>query len=238
MGNTVVKTQGFKNPRQVGDGVSTVRVFSSRKADELILLDIDASINSKEPNYSFVENVARFCFMPLTIGGGIAKYDHAAKLFDNGADKISIGAMLYDNPAEVEKIAKVFGSQAIVASIDCKFEMDNWFATKYSGTKITMDVCSAINMAEKQGAGELMITSVQDEGFMRGFSYSLYELATNNSSLPIIANGGGGTVEHFKVALETDIMAAAGSSIFFWEGATISDIKGTLIDSAIPITKF
>ena len=236
MGNSVVKTINFENARQVGDPTATVKVFSARTVDELILIDIGASKNLKIPDFDFISIAAKNCLMPLTIGGGISSLEHAAKIFNSGADKLLIGSMLHTYPDIVEKVASNYGSQAIVASLDCKFIDGEYITYSFSGRKKSLALSEMINRAHDVGVGEICVTAIEHEGVMNGYSIPLLNEVLNLTSLPIIVNGGAGCHNDFSEALKKGASAAAASSVFFWQGYTNDEIKKSLRLQKIPVT--
>jgi len=237
MTNSVVKTVAFENPRQVGDSSATIKVFSSRKADELVLIDIGASLNGQEPNYKYIELAAKNCLMPLTIGGGISSFECAKKVFLAGADKIIIGNLLHENPFEVEKIVHHYGQQAVVISLDIRKIGNKYQSFSASGRRPSIFLEEIIIKANDCGAGEIFLTSIENEGLMQGYNIELVEKAISLTSLPIVINGGG-TLEDMVESFRLGVSATAVSSIFFWEGLTIKDIKTHLIKNNILVTNF
>lgn len=236
LGNSVVKSIKFENPRQVGDATATVKVFSSRAVDELVLIDIGASKTSKSPDFDFISRTAKNCFMPLTIGGGINSFDHAARIFDAGADKLLIGSLLHEDPAHVEKVASYYGSQSIVASLDCKYVGDAFITFSRSGSRQSVKLSEMINRAHDVGVGEICVTNIEHEGVMKGYSLPLLNEVLNLTNLPVVINGGAGCHYDFSEVLRNGASAAAASSVFFWEGYTNNEIKKSLGLQGIPVT--
>ena len=236
MGNSVVKTVKFENPRQVGDATATVKVFSARAVDELVLIDIGASKTSKSPDFDFISITAKNCFMPLTIGGGINSFDHAARIFDAGADKLLIGSLLHEDPGHVEKVASYYGSQSIVASLDCKYIVDVFITFSRSGSYRSVKLSEMINRAHDVGVGEICVTNIEHEGMMSGYSLPLLNEVLNLTNLPVVINGGAGGHYDFLEVLQNGASAAAASSVFFWEGYTNNEIKKLLGLQGIPVT--
>ena len=234
--NSVVKTVNFENPRQVGDPTATVKVFSARSVDELVLIDIGASKNLKTPDFDFISIAAKNCFMPLTIGGGISSFEHAAEIFNAGADKLLIGSMLHASPDYVEKIASNYGSQAIVASLDCKFIDSKYITFSFSGSNKSFELSEMINIAHNVGAGEIFVTSIEHEGAMNGYSIPLLNEVLDLTNLPVIINGGAGRHDDFSEALKKGASATAASSVFFWKGYTNNEIKKSLKLQKINVT--
>jgi len=238
MGNTVVKTVNFENPRQVGDAPATVKVFSARNADELVLIDIEASKFNKQPNFKFIEFAAKNCFMPLTIGGGVDSFESAERIFSAGADKVLVGTLLHNNPNEVEKIVTHYGQQAVVAGIDSKKIDSDYITYSTSGRKKSFPLKQLFNIAVESGVGEILLTSIDCEGLMRGFDLELIQESASLSSLPLVVNGGAGSAQDFAKCMKFDISGLAASSVFLWEGLTIKDIKTSLTKINIPVTNF
>tara|TARA_B100000963_G_scaffold354753_1_gene371776 strand:- start:948 stop:1697 length:750 start_codon:yes stop_codon:yes gene_type:complete len=236
MENSVVKTVCFENPRQVGDPTATVKVFSARAVDELVLIDIGASKNFKTPDFDFISIAAKNCFMPLTIGGGISSFEHAEKIFDVGADKLLIGSMLHVAPDRVEKVASNYGSQAIVASLDCKLINGEYVTFSFSGCNKSFTLSEMISRAHDVGVGEICVTSIEHEGVMNGYSIPLLNEIIDLTSLPVIINGGAGCYEDFLEAFKKGASATAASSVFFWQGYTNNEIKKSLRHQHIPVT--
>ena len=236
MDNSVVKTVQFKNPRQVGDPTATVRVFSARAVDELVLIDIGASKKSQSPNFDFISATAKNCFMPLTIGGGISTFNHAARIFDAGADKLLIGSLLHEAPGHVEKVASNYGSQAIVASLDCRYIDGEYVTFSCSGSRPSIKLIEMINRAHDIGVGEICITNIEHEGIMKGYSVHLLNEVLNLTSLPVVINGGACSHNDFFEVLNNGASAAAASSVFFWQGYTNNEIKKSLTLQKIPVT--
>ena len=237
MDNSVVKTVSFKNARKVGDAPATVKVFSARAADELILIDIGASKETRVPDFNFISMAAKNCFMPLTIGGGIRSFEDARKAFNSGADKLLIGTLLHQNPQIVKKIATKYGSQALVASIDCKLIDNNFKTFSSSGISQSIGLLEMIDRAHDVGVGEISITDIDQEGRMNGYSLLLLETVVNKTKLPVIINGGAQSYEDFSSAFKYGASAAAASSIFLWKGFTNSEIKNFLRLNGFPVTK-
>src|SRR3989344_6076172 len=158
-GRTIVKSVRFKDWRMVGDPTTCARVFNERNADELLFLDIVASRENKKPNFKVIEDIAKECFMPLTIGGGIRTIDDADKLFEIGADKIIINTAVVKNPLLITKIARKYGSQAVVASIDAKKVGSSCKVYISSGTEETkFSPVELAKRAQELGAGEILLT--------------------------------------------------------------------------------
>ena len=201
--NGLYKTIQFKNPQYVGDPINAVKIFNEKEVDELIILDITATKQKREPNYKLLKHIASECFMPLTYGGGIKNFQQAAKLFELGIEKISLNLSAVENPNLITEITSVYGNQSVIVSIDIKKNM--W--GKYSiysrnGTKNTgFHLKEFIKKVESLGAGELLITNIEKEGTWSGFDIDLLKSLTSLVKIPIIIGGGCGNIQHIADAL-------------------------------------
>lgn len=207
----IVKTIKFSNPTYIGDPTNTIRIFNELEVDELMLLDINASLKNKKPNFKLLNNLASECFMPLSYGGGINDMETAKKIFKIGFEKISINSVTFSNPQFVEKLSSYFGSQAIIGSIDIKYEKDNYSTYSFSGKKNEhlSPLIKAKNL-EDMGVGELLITSIDREGTWEGYDLQVLEEIANAVSIPVIANGGAGKLEDIKKVINSGNISAVG----------------------------
>lgn len=200
-GRDLVKTQRFEHPQYLGDPLNAVRIFNDSEADELILIDIDASRENRGPNLSFLEAVASVAQMPLTYGGGISTSLEAEQVVRLGFEKITVQALVWKHPEIVCEIALALGSQALVVSIDCSQTSSGWQSTAPIGegseTKLALD--EALAGAVELGAGELLITSINQEGTLGGPDFELAQTARDIIEIPLIYNGG--------VSNEEDLLA-------------------------------
>lgn len=223
----IVKSYQFNELRRVGDPTTCARVFNERNADELIFLDIMASREGKPPNFQVIEEIANECFMPLTIGGGIRSIDEVDKLFDIGADKISINTAAVKSPDLIAKIAKKYGSQAVVVSIDAKKDSGKYMAFTSSGKEATGYTSAELAIrAESLGAGEILLNSIDNDGVTQGYDIELIREVAESISIPLIAAGGCGKLQDFVDAVElgkADAVCAA--SIFYFVGESIITSK-------------
>ena len=217
--NNLVKTVKFGKFSYIGDPVNSVRIFNEFEVDELIFLDIAASRERKNPNFNLLHEIANECFMPLSYGGGITNLDHAKKIFDTGFEKISINTSSIEKPELITQIANQYGSQAIIVSLDVK---KNIFGKKtirtLSGKKNTKK--NPIDWAkevENRGAGEILLTSIDNEGTWNGFDIDIVKQITDNISIPVIAHGGAGNIDHIKEVVKNAKASAValGSMIVF-----------------------
>lgn len=235
-GSSIVKTVQFGDPRIVGDAVATTKVFSARKADEMVIVDIEATSN-QTINWALLEKIALTCHMPLTIGGGIAKLEDADRLFRIGADKIVINSAFYDEPSLISNIARKYGSQALVFALDAKHVNDNnYVAMSHAGANNTgITAIEAATSAIAYGAGEIFLNSIDCDGRMLGYDTSLIKIISDSVEVPVIASGGCGTAQHCLRALESGADAIAAGSIFYWVGESIVSLKKELKELGVEV---
>jgi cyclase len=234
---TIVKSVQFKNLRIVGDPTTCARVFNTRNADELIFLDIAATRENKGPNFKVIEDIARECFMPLCIGGGIRTIEEARQLFDIGADKIVINTRAAHEPAFITEISGKFGSQAVVVSIDAKAVDEGYQVfTSCGKVKTGYSPVELAIQAELLGAGEILLNSIDKDGEMNGYDLELIKQVSSAVNIPVIAAGGCGKLQDFVDAIKTggaDAVSAA--SIFFFVGESIITAKNYMNKAGIPV---
>tara|TARA_Y100000766_G_C18877375_1_gene591521 strand:- start:491 stop:1240 length:750 start_codon:yes stop_codon:yes gene_type:complete len=228
-GNTIVKSVGFDEHRMIGDAITAVKVFSNRKADELIMLDIDAY--RKGINFELLRRLSASAFLPLTLGGGVSSLKDAEVLFQNGADKITVNTVFHEKPDIVSEIVKTFGSQAVCLSLDVKKE-NSGYVPYYNGGKIrsTINLMESLNLMEELGVGELLINSINRDGFMQGFDLELIKTVSNIVDVPVIACGGCEKLQDFCDAVDNGADAIAAGSIFHWVGESIITIKDSMFN--------
>jgi len=234
----LVKSIQFDSFRTIGHPTTTVRVYNARDVDELIVLDIDASVKGEEINIEIISDMADECFMPLTIGGGIRDTDAIYKILKAGADKVSINSMAIENPMFIREAAKIFGSQCIVCSIDVK-KVNGQYAV-YNKKKGVLDI-DPLTLAkeyESMGAGEILLTSVDNEGTQKGFDLELLTLFKEKLKIPIILNGGMGNPSHGVEAIQNGADAIAAAYIFHFSQYTPAQIKEELNRFNIPVRRF
>ncbi|MBK1972419.1 glycosyl amidation-associated protein WbuZ [Campylobacter sp. TTU_617] len=222
----LVKSIEFKDYRTIGHLISTVRIYNARNVDELIILDIDASKNS-QIDFDSLKDLAKECFMPLTIGGGIKSIEDIQKILNLGADKISINSKALKEPDFITQAANRFGSQCIVCSIDVK-RKNNKFYVYDKGNLLDIDPLELALKYEKLGAGEILLTSVDFEGKAQGYDLELLKIFQNKLKIPLIANGGLGKPNDGIKALNYGADALAGAYIFHFSQYTPKDIKNEL----------
>ncbi len=214
------KTIRFGKKKYIGDVINTVRLFNDLGADELILLDIDATKNNVGPNFELINSVASECFMPLTYGGGVGSIAEAEALLRLGVEKISVNSAALREPEFVNKLSVRFGSSTIVVSIDLK---KNLFGStkvfRFTDRRlIKADALELIRNVESLGAGELLITNVDQEGTQTGFDTKCISLVAEAVSIPVIVNGGCGNFSDIEDAFEAGASAVSCSSKFIYDG--------------------
>ncbi len=217
----LVKTVNFKNPKYVGDPINAVRIFNEKEADELVVLDIDATVNKNEPDYALIEKIASECQMPLCYGGGIKSTEQALRIFSLGVEKISVSSAAIENPDLVTEIANRVGNQSAVVILDVKkktfggYEVVTHNAKRSTG-KSPIDLAKEF---ESKGAGEIVINSVDQDGQMKGFDFELVEKIRNVTSCPLTVLGGAGSLDDIGRLIERfGIIGACAGSLFVFRG--------------------
>ncbi|WP_269623454.1 AglZ/HisF2 family acetamidino modification protein [Prochlorococcus marinus] len=211
-GESLVKTIKFKNFTYVGDPCNSLRIFNELEVDELMVLDISASKEKKSPNFSLIKDMCSECFMPLSYGGGIRTIEHAKKLFDLGIEKIVLNTYAIENHLFISQLSSYFGSQAIIVSIDIRkrrFAKKDVFSNTFK-SYLNLDPIDWAKQAEELGAGELLLTSVDNEGTWQGMDFDLIKNISQNISIPLIAHGGAGNLDHIKKAIHEGGASAVG----------------------------
>jgi len=217
----LVKTRKFKNGVYVGDPINVIRIFNEKEVDELVLLDIRASLEKRPPNYALLTEIASECFMPLAYGGGITSIDQIRTLLRLGIEKVVLNTALNRDPNFVKEAVAAFGSQAIVASIDVRRKLFNRREVMtLAGTEATgLDPVEAALKAEELGVGEILLTSIDAEGSMEGYDIDLLAKVSQSVNVPVIASGGAGKLEDFRSAVnEGHASAVSAGSMFVFYG--------------------
>ena len=234
----LVKSVQFDWLRTVGNPINSARVYNSRNVDELIFLDIGARRDNRLINYKAVNDIFKECFMPLTVGGEIETIEDVRKLLLIGADKISINTAAIERPELISEIANSYGSQCVVVSIDAKKSPEGKYLVYCSGgqkkTNLSPDLWA--KQAEKLGAGEILITSIDRDGTRQGYDIQLIKNITNAVKIPVIAAGGAGNPDHFVEAVKKcSANALAAASIFHFTQFTPNSIKQKMRQANIPV---
>ena len=217
---SLVKTVKFKEYNYIGDPVNTVRIFNELEVDELMFLDIFASKENRNINIKILKDISNECFMPLSYGGNIRSLEDAKKIFEIGFEKVVINSNAFNNLKLIEEIAKYFGNQSIVGSIDVKksFFGRQKVYSHHGKKKQNLDVISWAKQLENAGAGELLITSIDKEGSWEGYDVELIKSITKNVQVPVIANGGCGKIEHIgEVVKKANASACAVGSMVVYQ---------------------
>ncbi len=252
-GATVVKGVHFVNLREAGDPVELAKRYDEEGADELVFLDITASPHGRETMVNVVERTAEQVFIPLTVGGGIKTLDDINKLLSAGADKVSINTAAVKNPEFIEKASSVFGAQCIVIAIDCRRNFDlskgehiitledgrkAWYEVVIYGgrTPTGIDAVSWAKKVEELGAGEILLTSMDRDGTKDGYDIPITRKISEEVSIPVIASGGAGTLEHFYEGfVEGKADACLAASIFHYKEISIEEVKRYLKEKRVPV---
>ncbi|MBN1152477.1 MAG: imidazole glycerol phosphate synthase subunit HisF [Dehalococcoidia bacterium] len=219
-GRRLVKTTRFGQPRYVGDPINAVRIFNQREADELMLLSIHCGGNPELP-LDLVSAMSDESFMPLSVGGGIRTVEHARALLQAGAEKVCVNTAAIEDPGLVRALANEFGSQSVVVSIDARTSTDGQHMTfTHGGSRQTgMTAMEVAARMEAQGAGELFVSSIDRDGMRSGLDIELIQGVVHSVSIPVVAAGGAGTIEHLASAIhEGGASAVAAGSMFVFHG--------------------
>ena len=220
----LVKTVNFANPRYIGDPINAVRIFNEQKADELLVTDIDASVNGQKPNFKLISKLAAECRMPLCYGGGITEVDEATRLVDMGVEKVAISSAAIENPNLITKMAASVGSQSVVAVLDIR-KRKGLFSQGYeiltNNAKLIHKadpINTAIDM-QNLGAGEILINSIDRDGMMQGYDLDMASNFRKAIKVPITFLGGAGSLEDMKILFKkVGTVGAAAGSLFVFKG--------------------
>lgn len=216
---SLVKTVRFGKFTYIGDPCNTVRIFNELEVDELLFLDITATRKGRSPNLKVLADIANECFMPLGYGGGIRSLDHAKSVFEIGFEKVAINSCAVETPALLTEIARQYGSQAVIVSVDVKtgFLGKPTVRTVAGKRNVKFDPVVWAKQVEAHGAGEILLTSIDREGTWEGFDLDLVKKVADSVSIPVIAHGGGGCIEDIgKVVKQAGASAVAlGSMVVF-----------------------
>lgn len=218
----LVKTVGFKAPKYVGDPINAVKIFNEKEADELIVLDIDATVNGVEPNYKMIANLAAECRMPLCYGGGIRLAEQAKKIIGLGVEKVALSAAAIDNPNLITQIADEIGRQSVVVVLDVKKRLlsKEYDVVVHNGKKNTKrNVIEVAVQAEALGAGEIVVNSIDHDGQMKGYDLVLAQKIRQSVKIPITVLGGAGSLSDIGALIRTcGVLGASAGSLFVFKG--------------------
>ncbi|MFJ8956546.1 MULTISPECIES: imidazole glycerol phosphate synthase subunit HisF [unclassified Streptomyces] len=238
----VVKGVNFQNLRDAGDPVEMAKVYDAEGADELTFLDITASSGNRETTYDVVRRTAEQVFIPLTVGGGVRTAEDVDKLLRAGADKVGVNTAAIARPDLIREIAERFGRQVLVLSVDARrtpsrpgaagsFEVTTHGGRKSAG----IDAVEWAHQAAELGAGEILLNSMDADGTKDGYDIEMIEAVRKHVSVPVIASGGAGRLEHFPPAVAAGADAVLAASVFHFGDLRIGEVKGTLREAGHPV---
>jgi imidazole glycerol-phosphate synthase subunit HisF len=217
----LVKTICFKEPKYVGDPINAIKIFNEKEVDELIFLDTIATLAGRKPNFRLISDIAGECFMPLGYGGGIRELDDIRTLFSIGVEKVVINSYAAENPSFIRNAADRFGSQSIIVSIDVRRNLLGKYTAYSHGGKVATkyDPVKFAQYMEEMGAGEIILTSIDRDGTMKGYEIDLIEKVTSTLNIPVVANGGAGKIQDFIDAIQKGgASAVSAGSMFVFQG--------------------
>lgn len=234
----VVKGVNFVNIRDAGDPVELATYYSEQGADEIVFLDITATSDARDTVVDVVERTAAQVFVPLTVGGGIRTLDDFQRLLRAGADKISVNSAAVKDPGLIARAAERFGSQCVVLAIDARLRPEGWYEVVVAGgrTPTGLDAVEWARRGQELGAGEILLTSMDADGTKAGFDLEMTRAVTEAVTIPVIASGGCGSLEHFAQVFEkTGCDAALAASLFHFGELTVPQVKEYLAEQNIPV---
>ncbi len=237
-GHGLVKGVGFDSWRPVGPPMQTLKVYNMREVDELIFVDITATIEKRPIDIDLIDDIADECFVPFTVGGGVNSIDDMRDLLRVGADRVTVCTAAVETPELIHEMSNKFGSQSVVVSIDAKRNPDgNKEVYTHSGTRPAgLSPVEFAREMESMGAGEILLTSIDRDGTMEGYDIELIKSVTDAISIPVIASGGAGSYKDFLMALkEGGASAVAAASIFHFTEQTPKEAKVFLSENEIPV---
>lgn len=232
-----VKGINFVDIRDAGDPVELATKYAKEGADELVFLDITATFEKRKTLVELVSRIAKTINIPFTVGGGINSLEDAQAVIRAGADKVSVNSSAVKNPQLISTIANQFGNQCVVVAIDTKFENNDWWVYVSGGKTLTgINTFEWLKTVEAQGAGEILLTSMNHDGTKNGFACDLLAQVCQQINIPVIASGGAGSLAHFEeVFTQTKVSAALAASIFHYNEIPIPTLKNYLKTKNIPI---
>jgi cyclase len=218
----LAKTVNFKNPKYVGDPINAVRIFNEKEVDELIVLDIDATRENREPDFTLIKNLAAECRMPLCYGGGVKTVSHAKKIINLGVEKVALSSAAVENPKLMSDIADAVGGQSVIAVLDVKRNrlFGRYEIYTHNGTQATGKTPREFSRElERCGIGEIVINSIDNDGMMRGYDMKLIEGIRDAVTVPMTVLGGAGSLSDIKQLIDRfGVMGAAAGSLFVFKG--------------------
>lgn len=219
-----MKTQGFKEPKYVGDPINAVKIFNEKESDELMVLDIDATVLGREPDFGLIAKLAAECRMPLCYGGGVKTTDQAARIVDMGLEKVAVSAAAIANPSMLSDMAAAVGRQSVVAVLDVRkkaglFARGYVVCTHNGKTIHKVDPVALAQQLQDAGAGEIVINSIDRDGFMQGYDLDLASQFRDVLKVPVTIMGGAGSLEHVgQLVSKLGVVGAAAGSLFVFKG--------------------
>lgn len=216
----LVKTVNFKNPKYVGDPVNAVKIFNEKQVDELIVLDIDASANNREPDYEMIEGIAAECRMPLCYGGGVDSVEKVVKIINLGVEKVALSSAVLDNKNLISEASRVVGSQSIVVVLDVRRIGREYKIFKFNGqVECNKSPFEFASQLAELGAGEIVINSIDTDGVMKGYDFELVRRMKEKLGIPLTVLGGAGSLDDIgKLFAEFGLLGAAAGSLFVFKG--------------------
>jgi cyclase len=217
----LVKTVNFKNHKYVGDPINAVRIFNEKQVDELMVLDIDATVEKREPDYQMIENIASECRMPLCYGGGVKSPEQAQRIFSLGVEKIAFSSAIVETPDLVRELAERVGSQSVVAVVDVKKKLFGGYQvyTRNGAVSAKYGPAELIRKYSELGAGEIVVNSIDHDGKMEGYDLALVDLCRAATDKPMTILGGAGSLNHIgQLISKHGIIGAAAGSLFVFKG--------------------
>lgn len=219
-GRGLYKSVGFKKFTYVGDPINTLRIFCEKEVDEVIVLDVTATIEGRGPPIEVLRDIASECFMPLAYGGGIRNLDHVRDLLKLGIEKVILNTAVFEEPGLVSQVARYAGSSSTVVAIDARKKLLGGYEVyvRAGRARTGLDPVKVAQSAEQLGAGEILINSIDRDGTMQGYDLNLIEQSVRGVSVPVIASGGAGGASDLKSAISAGASAAAAGSMFVFQG--------------------
>jgi imidazole glycerol-phosphate synthase subunit HisF len=234
----LVKGAGFDSWRRVGPVLPAIKVYNQREVDELVLVDIVAHRSGEDLDFESIEEFGQDCFVPLTVGGGITRIEQVQRLLRAGADKVCVNTAAYSTPELITEVAKRHGVQCVVASIDVRLQSSGgWRCFSHAGSRETdREVCAWARELEDRGAGEILITSIERDGTMKGYDLALVQAVVDSVTIPVIASGGAGNYAHMVEAVtQAGASAVAAASMFHFTEQTPAGARSALAAAGVPV---
>ncbi|WP_419788238.1 imidazole glycerol phosphate synthase subunit HisF [Pseudodesulfovibrio sp.] len=236
----LVKGVGFDSWRHVGSLMQSIKVYNMRNVDELIIVDIKATNDGREPDFGWVNDFSDDCFMPLTVGGGVTSTDHVGKLLEAGADKVAMNTVAVNDPALITRVADKYGAQCAIVSIDFTRHADGRLevVTNSGRNPRGLDPVTFAKEMEERGAGEILLTSMDLDGTFKGYDLEAVKAVSDAVTIPVIASGGAGNYQHMLDAIQQGgATAVAAASIFHFTEQTPAGARAHLREAGITVRK-